>query len=309
MGKTGQKTRSSASGGSETGRIRAVFLSTPLHTDTSLVRRILDEEGVKILFPEDVAEPGQFIRDSLIQGIQESDAVLVVPDPTAPSENVFYEMGLADALGKPILVISPDRPGSSMDVASQPWIRARPDNEEALRFSLVLWLRAPHHGRGRSSGHVPETRPLGNKVDAFLGEVRSWPGVSRPQLEDFVAGVIRESGVDIQASGSQVNDKQKDLADISVWSDDLTEWVGNPFPIVIHTLLTPVVARKVAKHLERVVPWILVIYFDASPEAVAELARPGILSMSIEMFLEGLRDHSFGQLILNCLNKAIHGIR
>ena len=84
---------------------RAVFVSSPARTDTSVIRRVLEGEGISVLESE-LPEPGQFIRESLIEGIRKADAVIAVLGDGRSCSNVFYELGYADALGKTVILVT-----------------------------------------------------------------------------------------------------------------------------------------------------------------------------------------------------------
>jgi hypothetical protein len=293
--------------------MRTVFLSYPARTDTSVIRRVLNDEGVDVSSDKDVG-PGMDVRASLIENMQKSDAVIAVFGDPSKAPNVFYEIGLADGLGKPILVVSAEALDPASDLALYPYLRARPEDEEALRFGLGHFIRSPHHGLKPERDYHVTTKPIGELVDGLLARVRSGPTIRENELVSIVATAIRESGVDTQASVQRRDYSTEIRADIAVWSDELESLVGNPLPIDVRSSIgTRVEAERVAENFMRAivgakVRWGLILFLKATQEAVGALSKYPVLAMSIEDFLEGLRKRSFGRIVTDLRNQAMHGI-
>jgi hypothetical protein len=67
------------------------------------------EEKVVIVDPVNELSEGEDFRQQIRQNIQDSDEVAVVwTTASAASGLVNYEAGMADALGKPIIIVVPD---------------------------------------------------------------------------------------------------------------------------------------------------------------------------------------------------------
>lgn len=71
------------------------------------LKRIVTREGCECLLPQEILPPGQNIDDVEIlennkRLIESSDIVLSVLDE--PGEGVIFELGVAFALGKPIVI-------------------------------------------------------------------------------------------------------------------------------------------------------------------------------------------------------------
>jgi hypothetical protein len=294
--------------------VRSVFLSYPVRTDTSVIRRLLEGEGVGVRSDEDI-EPGENFRASLIEGMQKADAVIAVLGERPKNSNVFYQMGLADAMGKPVLVVSVGALDPVSDLTLYPYLRARPDDEEALRFGLVHFIRAPHHASKHERDYKTATKPIGEMVDAFLARLHADPSITEVELISIIATAIRESGVDTQASGLHRASAEEITADIAVWSDELESLIGNPLPIEVRSsVMTALDAEGAAKNLMRAivgakVRWGLILFLKATADAMGVLGKYPVLAMSIEDFLEGLRKRSFSRIVADLRNQAAHGVR
>lgn len=294
--------------------VRSVYLSYPVRTDTSVIRRVLEGEGVGVRSDEDI-EPGDNLRASLIEGMQKADAVIAVLEERPKSSNVFYEMGLADAMGKPVLVVSVGALDPVSELAPYPYLRARPDDEEALRFGLAHFIRAPHHASKHERDYKTATKPIGELVDAFLARLRADPSIREDELVSIIATAIRESGVETQASVLHRASSEGVRADIAVWSDELESLTGNPLPIEVRSsLMTVRDAEGAASNLMRAVVgakvrWGLILFLKATTDVMGVLSKHPVLAMSIEDFLEGLRKRSFGRIVADLRNRTVHGAR
>lgn len=96
----------------------------------------------------DLSTPGD-ITDQVWQGIRGADAV--VADITGKNPNVFYEVGLAHALGKEVIVIAQDAADAPFDIRSHRKLDYDPGDLGALKTQLTAALRAvparyPHEG-------------------------------------------------------------------------------------------------------------------------------------------------------------------
>ena len=67
---------------------------------SGFIKKVLEQEGFKVLRADDIQSQQSILRD-IIQGIAESD--LIIADLTSSNPNVYYELGIAHALGKPVI--------------------------------------------------------------------------------------------------------------------------------------------------------------------------------------------------------------
>ena len=67
---------------------------------SGFIKRVLEQEGFKVSRADDIQSQQSILRD-IIQGIAESD--LIIADLTSSNPNVYYELGVAHALEKPVI--------------------------------------------------------------------------------------------------------------------------------------------------------------------------------------------------------------
>ena len=74
------------------------------------------------------------ILDDIWTGIIEAD--FVIADVSDANANVFYELGMAHAIGTPVIIIAQDVSNVPFDIASRRMITYESDNLEALQQKL-----------------------------------------------------------------------------------------------------------------------------------------------------------------------------
>ncbi|HEX3692634.1 MAG TPA: nucleoside 2-deoxyribosyltransferase [Solirubrobacteraceae bacterium] len=106
-------------------------------------------EGLKWERADDITEPGR-ITDQIVSAIERAD--VIVADITATNANVLFELGYADALDKPIIVLNQDVEQTPFDIKDWRQVLYSTDELRALRGSLVNFLE----GSLRRVGFSPQ---------------------------------------------------------------------------------------------------------------------------------------------------------
>lgn len=289
---------------------RSVFISAPASVDTSVIRRLVKRHGATPVTSEDFARPGRTVAEIVSEGIAGSERVVALVDDAGRNGNVLFEVGMAVGMGKPALLITAKAGAIPDDLAGIPYLRARPDDEEALRFGLEHFLSAPKNGSPAAAEAGAETRPLGEEVQPLLKQLGTHP--TEEALVSLIDRALMLSGVQVRSNPRPVGEGQKGVPDLAVWSQDLLPWIGNPLVIEVRSdLRTAKDAERTAKALQDAAGmsasrWGLLLYKKAAPEAKAALERVPILAESVETFLRDLRAASFGEVVTRLRNRAVH---
>jgi hypothetical protein len=96
----------------------------------------------------DLPTPGKIV-DQIWQGIRRADAVIV--DITGNNPNVFYELGLAHALGKEVILLAQGSQDLPFDLKTTRYLTYDPANLKDLERSIenalkLVSARYPHEG-------------------------------------------------------------------------------------------------------------------------------------------------------------------
>lgn len=314
-GTTVNKPRSDGNAGIED-RTKAVYLTAPSAVDTTLIRDALERKGYRTFSPDQLDVPGLNISETIREGMRQADWVIAVVGPEEESRSIYYEVGFAEALGKPSLVllvgnVSADR----WVIGGTPYFRFDQSNPSALQFGIDQFLKAPHHGSKRSSA-ANRSKPIQDRADEFLKRLQELALDQSPQqlaqeFESIIAGAIRASQVTSVSQGGE-DDR---FVDMAVWSDDLQPWVGNPLPIEVRMQIKDSSdLNNCAMRLQRQMnkgslSWGLLIYLHAKMDIATAWMMPNILSIQAEQFIEDLRTTGFGDVVRALRNTAVHGAR
>ena len=158
---------------------RTAFISAPLSTNTSGIRRILQRQGIEAFTADQIVMPGSRLSDILQEAIGRADVVVAIID-SGVNSNVFFELGFAQALKKRTLIlvdVDVDPPFIA-DVGAT-FLRTKLDNTQAIEVGISQLLKVPHH---ETSAAVKQTNAIGNLADQLLAEVRGNLGPS-PEMK------------------------------------------------------------------------------------------------------------------------------
>src|SRR5688572_24249272 len=113
------------------------FISAPANADVSVIRSILKENEVEVYDPYDF-RIGDSINDLITSKIKKSDFAIVVL--TSQSTNVFYEMGICEGMGKPILAILSPEVETPYFVQTRIHLRSDLKDTSLLRITIEQFI-------------------------------------------------------------------------------------------------------------------------------------------------------------------------
>jgi Holliday junction resolvase len=288
----------------------SVFIAAPAEAQIEVLKQELLKRGLRVFTAYDIQPTTHSVADHINRAIKAADLIVgVVPETASP--NVFFEIGVAYALQKTfLLLVSPKAGNIPSDLAGMLYVRADPDNAEAIGFALDQCLSRLKHKPVKSRKSPKEGRPLGTKADDFIAQLkRSESTIRGAELERMVADVLRAAGV---TAVTQSPSPSKG-ADIAVWSDDLQPIAGNPLLIEVKTTIrTKKQLAEAVSQLERFREksgsrLALLLVKTAVTELSATPFTGGVLSITIADLIGHLRSKTFSETIRELRNKSIHG--
>lgn len=118
------------------------FLALPFKKSSQLYQQIgsaLADSGIEPILPEGAA-PGAVLSEHVQSAIRGAD--VVVADVTGKNANVFFEVGVAFGLGKPVLLLSQESlTDVPFDLRAHQIAVYRPEDVGTVRRYVELWLR------------------------------------------------------------------------------------------------------------------------------------------------------------------------
>src|SRR5713226_8348963 len=98
-------------------RGRSAFIAAPAFLNTAVVRKVLEDEGIRTFAADELQPAGRPLPQIITDGIAEADMLVALVDATARSNSVFFEIGVAQGMKKPsILIIPAEVPGTAFDL-------------------------------------------------------------------------------------------------------------------------------------------------------------------------------------------------
>ena len=293
--------------------VQKCFISAPHGFELTALHECLEAHGIQPLVPQDLAAGSDWVS-ALRCVLEESDLVIGVLPERFETRNVVFELGLACALGRKILLISPSRtdwlPSAHRQVLT---VRSTVDNRAAIDFALTQLLRAPTEPPSPRPRHRIQSPPLGPEADVLIERLKGWQTTKEPRIiEGIVSDALSSAGLNAIVESA---DKQYG-ADFAVWSDALQPYIDNPLLVEVKVRIgsyssAQSVVRRLASILgDSRTRWALLIYADGPNLADTGWGSlpQGILVIPVAQLLERLRVHSLPEVIRDLRNERVHGI-
>jgi hypothetical protein len=273
---------------------------------------VLDQRGIHVLSPSAGTAYEPFASDTA-HLLKEADLVIGVLARERRSDWVLFELGQAFAFQRQVLLFAP--PDTSRwlpsDLKRVLTVRSSITNYEAVSFAIDQLLAA------RPEPSVIESPPksritLGDEVTDYIFEAnRAIEQRAGRALERVVEKALVKAGVEAIASEGGADDG----ADLSVWSDELQASIGNPLLIEVKSgFRTHTEIRAAAESLAKQVAlsgtrYGLLLYAAPRPLDAPRYSVPAnVLAISIEQFLERMRNASFAEVVNGLRNERVHGL-
>ena len=294
------------------GRNLRCYISAPIGTNIENVRDSLLEKNVQLLMPRNLSI-GQDIYEGIKELISQADLVVGVLNRERRSHAVLFELGMAAALDKQIVVFAPPK-GAQIPFNLQSFLVLRIGlrNKEAIDFALNQLLLAPASKKKSIRGDLALQRKPRSSIATQIVELQNVMEVGDGRrFEEIITEVIRDSGVEV-AVRPTFQHREMDLA---VWAEDFQNALGNPLLIEIKWRLEndeqmrAALKRCAASTAKSGGRWSLFIY-GAGPKLSRKhwsSIAPTVLAIPALDLFEQMRDRSFVQVLVGLRNLRVHG--
>jgi len=289
-----------------------VFLSHSARDSVSAVRQILAALGAEVVDPFD-PNAADSLEAALPDAIRQIDALVAVVDKHSP--NVFYELGLAAAMGKPVLVLQAPETVLPPFLVQVHHVTSDFRDSKALRFAIEQFLKqignsveSPSKPR-RLADAAPRSAQL-KELARALGELRL-DGTSM-DAERILGAFLKAANVRAVERGP-TDEKGADLA---IWSDGISSTLGNPilvelktgrieqmnFGVAYSNLAYAVQAAAVATGL--------LLYLDRRGQRFGKPNTwvPNVFLCDLEDFASSVVRVGFDRTLLDLRNEHVHGV-
>lgn len=288
------------------------FIAAPAQANLINLKEELGRRGVSFFTAYDLAPTTNSLTANIQQAIKRADLVIaVIPEQASP--NIFFELGIAQALNKSlILLVSPKYGNIPSDLVGAFYVRTDPQNTETIGFALDQSLNRLKRPARRSEKLQKEGQPLGKKANKFLAQIRNESeNLSGQAFQSLVAEVLQAAGVNAVSQSSQ-NDTGIDIA---VWSDALQPDAGNPLLIEVKSsirnneqLLQAI--NQVEQYRVKSGSKLAMLIVNTTLTALS--AAPfmgGVLAITFVDLVDHLRTKTFAETVRELRNQYVHSGR
>ena len=291
-------------------QIKRAFLAATAHSRLEPIKDELRKRGIESCTPYEFPVMGMSLGEHLKKVIRESDLVVGVVGLEPPTQ-LFFALGIARGLEKPILVIATPKFGDLFPLlAAGTVVRAEPDNRQAIGFALDQILAAAGRRPQRRSKQVSPEHALGSEADMYLGLLRKRGSeLSELQMRELVGDLLEAAGVSIVIR----NSSSEQGVDFAVWSDDLEGIVGNPLLVEVkmhvtgRTSYSAILGQVEAYRRSSNTLWALLILATAPTIPLGSIADLPILVVTLAELAEALRSRPFSEVIRGLRNARMYG--
>lgn len=287
------------------------FITASANQDTSAVREVLESHGVSVV---DAFEfrLGEKLLTGLGERIRRSSFFIAILSSASPE--VYFEMGIAKGMGKPILVLG--QPEDSFPfLQTQPHMRVSTDDRAMLGIVVSQFIEEVRSGKARVRKPTAPVKPAKSwrrRVEGYLQEIDHIRLSRRPnRFERMVGALLQEVGTGATKNEFRTSDKGVDFA---LWDDRLSQTLGNPLLIELKQghLTEGRLEQAEAQLKDAIVkadaPAALLLYLDSSGKRFPDRYKGGplVLRWDFEDFLCELLTHTFEEVVLAKRNRTVH---
>jgi hypothetical protein len=208
-----------------------VFLSYQFKDDISDITGLLKESGVEVFDSMSDMEYGSSLQDSVNSAIAECDFVFLVYSSSNP--HLAFEAGMAVSQRKPIFAVISERKEDPAFLFDSTYVHALPTEKEKIKFNLTIFLDKIK--RKQNLNLKKDIKFYGGGFPNFYPEImEKYNDLNRENgesLEMFFKYIFQLYGLNVIQK--DLNSRVKFTTDFCIWSDNLTNILGNPILIEI----------------------------------------------------------------------------
>jgi hypothetical protein len=287
---------------------RRCFIAAGAGTDFSAVQEALAKEGWDAFLVTDLPARAVPFPELLRIAISDADLVAGVLSGSASDQTVVFELGIASALSKPIVIAAFPDVSVPSALNSLPLVRLAPGSQESLALAL---RHVVDHYPGEAAQGQSKATPLGDRADQVLSVLRD--AETEIKLIQALVAALEASGATVVQEGRGGRAR----FDLGVWSPELGASVGNPFLIEVKSRLRGGAELEKARHqVLSYLPavkgsWAMVVYGEGPPSSALELDVSGspVLLQRADELVASMRDESFPEVVRKLRNQRAHLLR
>jgi hypothetical protein len=295
------------------------YLSAAPQINLKALVDVLEEKNMTPVLTSALHSTATTLLEENIRAISQADLFIALLSSTEENAHVYFELGIAIASKVRTLLITPLEIRLPPNIAQVPLICTDPQNKGALAFAIeqALSSRTPTISRSDLSFRSKQ-QPIGDFADKLLERLDELGDkIQEIEVVDLVKLALQESGISIitQSPIPMVEPRQAVRADLALWSDALSPWIGNPLLIEVKVFRQKQIA--ISDIVEHVLAYLrpdttrsaLILYIgEPSLQSLSPRMYPYIFYMEVRQLFTQLRMKSFAQILIDMRNRRVHGV-
>jgi hypothetical protein len=293
-----------------------VYLSHSAAQNVAPLRRLLEQEGVDLQGSFDFSARGD-MTDAAQSAIKKATAFIAVLDSSAV--NVYFEIGIATALRKPVLILLGPGMTAPAFISGVRHLVSGVTDSDILRLGVKSFLREARtrrHAKAPTSrsGLLSTGRPNHGRIQTIIEELKEGrASLAASAIEHVAAELLRAAAITAIEEQSPGKDRGIDFA---IWSDSLHASRGNP--ILVEVKAGSLDNAKFAHAYDQLVSSVfkaearagLLLYMDRNGRRFSKPDKwvASVLTFDLEDFARELLTKSFAETIVERRNRAVHGL-
>jgi len=290
------------------------FISSDSNTDLSKLEIILDRLDVEVQNSYDFAI-GDSLKDIIKRKIKESDFIIAFVN--TQSQNVLFDVGMAEAFGKPIFLLIEDNVKVPIYLERKMYYQIDWNkNTQLLELSLKNYIldisSVLTKNKKRKSPKSLKNLSVADTNEKIIS-LRNFRKNSFKEIDliNIILDVFEK--INVQAV-SELSVADKSRVDIAISNENLTSYFGNPLLIEVkagHLNNTAIENAQIQllKYIDKTdAHFGILLYFDKENRRFKSLTQfPNILMFDIEDFIQGIASHGFENFLVKKRNDLVHG--
>lgn len=287
------------------------FISYRHGANISVVFDILKNHGIEFFDSNSDIMIGKSLQEAISKGIQDCDFFVTIYE--SANANTAFEIGLAYALKKPIFAIinasGPDFPDFLIESVH---VQSRADDYEKIKYSFDIFIK---NIKPKKKSSKPKHRTIQKSVfQDWLETYNSIEQKNEITLEKFIGEILEKYKIDVIEN--KWNKDSSFIADYCIWSDSLTNTLGNPILIEvkreIHSRNLKLIVSEFTKALDNSNAKTGIVFYDyltnVDRTELINKSSSKLFFIEIKEFLQTLNNVDFSQAIINTRNKTVHNL-
>lgn len=290
------------------------FISSNFNSDLSKIENLLFNFDIDVSDFRNLPVGSSF-SDAIKRTIKESDFIIGLL--TTESKNVLYELGIAEALGKPMFLLF------EKDVKAPFFLEGKMSyqldwskNTQLLELSLknyILDVTNSYTRYKKKPAQKENTKLKIDETNATLLKLKSLRESNFREVDvlNIIMSVLEE--LNIQAV-SELALADKSRVDIAITNEGLSHYFGNPILIELKTgNLNQNTIENAQYQLQSYINktdanFGILLYFDKTRRITPSdnFKVPNILMFDVEDFIQGISSEGFENFLIKTRNHSFH---